>query len=382
MSISSRERLQLVLAGEMPDRVPVCPFVQDEYLSYIYPEKSQIDRVLDGLLLAKELGFDLIAKPRDFENPYFLKKSFPNWQLHQEQYTYEGKFYVRKTIATPEKMLTQIQVGPDAGVATSGLHLSTYEYFLKTYQDIEVFMKYLPQIDLETISEMKNTAEQWRNTLGDDGIAAPWGWCSVFNIASEYRNVEHLILDTFDSPDLYKAFMSKLARQMVIYNTVLAQTKVDCVGIQGNIANGSLFGSDYFAKLIEPYEKKVIDAIHAQNKFTIYHNCGSAKKLYPNYKRMGFTVWETVSEPPIGDNNLKEAKQYFGEKICLLGNMDQVNFLKTASSEEVAERTCSIIEAAKPGARFIFSTSDFLEKDTPLENVKTMIKVAKHVGYY
>ena len=34
MSASSRERLQLVLSGQLPDRVPVSPFVQDEYLSY------------------------------------------------------------------------------------------------------------------------------------------------------------------------------------------------------------------------------------------------------------------------------------------------------------------------------------------------------------
>jgi len=382
MIMSSRERLLLVLSGQIPDRVPVSPFVQDEYLSYYYPEKRKVDRVFDALELAKELGFDLIAKPRNFEVPHFLRKSFPNWQLQQDRQVRDGKIFVRKTIETPKKTLTQIQVGPDVGAASSGVHLSTQEYFLKTPEDIEIFIEFLPEVDLETIAEMKTIAAQWRKALGEDGIAAPWGWCGVFNMASEYRNIESLMMDTFDIPELYRALMGKLSEQMAAYNAHLAQTDVECVGVQGNIANGALFSSDYFAQHIEPYEKPVIDTIHANGASTIYHNCGAAKNLYPNYKRMAFNVWETVSEAPVGDNTLQDAKSCFGETMCLLGNLDQIHFLKTASAKEVAEKTRTIMEVGKPGGHYIFSTSDFLEKDTPLENVKAMIQAAKEAGSY
>jgi uroporphyrinogen-III decarboxylase len=80
------------------------------------------------------------------------------------------------------------------------------------------------------------------------------------------------------------------------------------------------------------------------------------------------TVWETVSEPPRGD------------KICLLGNLDQVDFLKRATPAEVAARTREVMAVGKPGGRFIFSTSDYLEKDTPRENVVAMIEAAKDTG--
>ena len=362
--------------------MPVCPFVQDEYLSYFYPQKTTVDRVFDALELAKELDFDLIAKPRTFEVPHFLRKSFPNWKLQQDRQVRDGKIFVRKTIETPKKTLTQVQVGPDVGAASSGVHLSTHEYFLKTPEDIEVFIEFLPQIDPETIAEMSEVSTQWRKALGEGGIAAPWGWCGVFNGVSEYRNIELLVMDTFDMPDMYNALMEKLSEQMAIYNAHLAPTDVECVGIQGNIANGALFGSEFFDEHIESYEKKIIDAIHAQGTFTIYHNCGAARNLYPNYKRMAFSVWETVSQSPIGDNTLEDAKTYFGDAMCLLGNLDQVHFLKTASAEQVAEKARAIIQIGKPGGHYIFSTSDFLEKDTPLENVKAMIHAAKDAGSY
>lgn len=380
--MNSRERLMLVLSGQLPDRVPVSPFVQDEYLSYYYPEKTKVDRVFDAIELSKELDFDLIAKPRNFEVPHFLRKSFPNWKLDQNQQIRDGRIYVRKTIETPRKKLTQIQVGPDAGAASSGVHLSTQEYFLKTAKDIEVFIEFLPEIDPETIAEMKTVTSRWRKALGEDGIAAPWGWCGVFNMASEYRNIESLMMDAFDMPDMYNALMKKLSEQMAIYNAHLAQTDVECVGVQGNIANGALFSSDYFAEHIEPYEKIIIDAIHANDAYTVYHNCGMAKKLYTNYKRMAFTVWETVSEDPVGDNSLQDAKDYFGKTMCLLGNLDQIHFLKTASPQQVAGKTRAIMEIGKPGGHYIFSTSDFLEKGTPLENVKAMIDSAREAGRY
>ncbi|MBN2210011.1 MAG: hypothetical protein JW709_01330 [Sedimentisphaerales bacterium] len=382
MSIGSRERLLLTLSGRLPDRVPVSPFVQDEYLSYYYPQKSSVDRVYDTLELAQSLDFDLIAKPKNFVFPHFLRKSFPNWLLEEDRYTRDGKVYVRRTIETPKKTLTQVQVGPDVGVAGSGTHLSTHEYFLKTHEDIEIFLEFLPAIDAESIAEMRTVAAQWRQALGEHGVAAPWGWCGVYNMASEYRNIEALMMDAFDAPELYQALMGTLSAQMVIYNTHLAQTEVECVGVSGNIANSALFGSDFFAQHIEPFEKPIIDAIHAQDTFTIYHNCGCAKNLYPNYRRMAFTLWETVSEAPAGDNDLRDAKAYFGESMCLLGNLDQIHFLKTATPDEVAQKTRALVEIGKPGGRYIFSCSDFLEKGTPLANVKAMLKAARETGQY
>ena len=97
---------------------------------------------------------------------------------------------------------------------------------------------------------------------------------------------------------------------------------------------------------------------------------------------MGFTVWETVSEAPVGDNTLADAKSFFGESMCLLGNLDQIEFLKTASPEAVEDRTRSVVETGRPGGHYIFSTSDFLEKGTPIDNVKTMISAAKEAGRY
>ena len=141
-------------------------------------------------------------------------------------------------------------------------------------------------------------------------------------------------------------------------------------------------GPDFFRKFVQPYEKRLIEAIHGAGKFSVYHNCGFARSLYENYRELGMTVWETLSAPPRGDNDIATAKAILGNDICLLGNLDQVDFLKRATPAEVAAKAREIVEAGKPGGRFIFSTSDYLEVGTPRENVAAMIEAAKEAGRY
>jgi len=143
-----------------------------------------------------------------------------------------------------------------------------------------------------------------------------------------------------------------------------------------------MVGADFFDKYILPFEKELVKAIQDVGKFTLYHNCGKAKVLQESYVKMGLDMWETVAALPQGDNDLKEAKDLIGDRITLSGNLDQVHFLKKASFEEIEEEVARIMHIGKPGGRYIFAASDFLEQGTPVENVKKVIEVAKREGCY
>lgn len=380
--MTSRERLLCVLSGEIPDRVPVSPFVQEEYLSWYWPDRPHVDRVVDATELAEELDFDLMAKHRKFERPHFLKKSFPNWELSESITSADGMRSVRTEIKTPKRTLVQEEVCPEAGTSTVGLHATVRRHLLETEADIESFMEYFPALDKETIDDMKETAAGWKKILGNRGVLAPFGWAGVFNFTAELRGIEALLMDPYDDEPLYDSLMGHMADQQAIYLEAYGQTDIDCIGIQGHMANSRTVGPDFFRKNIQSYEKRMIDAIHSTGCYSVYHNCGWAGSMYDNYRELGMTVWETISEPPQGDNDLAKAKAALGDTLCLLGNLDQINFLKTATPDEVDARTREVIRKGKPGGRYIFSTSDFLERNTPLENVKAMLAAARDEGRY
>ena len=70
--MTAKERILCVLAGGIPDRVPVTLFVQQEYLSYYY-KRNDTDRVKDAALLAGELGFDLMTRQTDHIQPHYFQ---------------------------------------------------------------------------------------------------------------------------------------------------------------------------------------------------------------------------------------------------------------------------------------------------------------------
>jgi uroporphyrinogen-III decarboxylase len=273
-------------------------------------------------------------------------------------------------------------VVPDAGAATAGLMPTYRKPLLDTPEAVEVFIRRLPPVDDATIRDMRDTVAAWAGAVGDDGILAPWGWAGVFNFAADLCGMETVMMAPYTDETAYHALMDALASAMAAYNEPLALAGADMIGLQGHIAGGASVSPEYFDAFVAPYEKRVMDAIHAAGAFSVYHNCGYARNLYPQYRALGMTLWETVAEPPRGDNSLAEAKRELGDAICLCGNLDQVEFLKTATPAEVAERTRQVVETGKPGGRYMFACADFIERGTPRANVEAMLAAARDAGKY
>jgi uroporphyrinogen-III decarboxylase len=379
--MTSRERLLCVLNGEIPDEVPVSPFVQEEYLSW-YFNKKDTDRLIDAVKLAEELEFDLITRQYLYASPYFMKISAPNWDVDVKNEIRQGNYYRITKINTPGGELKQIEAAPYNENILSGIHFSTIEYLISRVEDFELFKKYLPPMpdsEKELIIESGRFAKK---TIGARGVNCPWSLGSVYNLASTYISVQEMMTDCLAEEEFYREYMDLFTALVTESYSIFADSEFDCVGIQGNIANGAMLGEKLFNQVVFPFEKKALKVLEEAGKPTIYHNCGKARSLYPCYKNLGISVWETVAPPPQGDNNFKDAKDFFGGDLILSGNLDQVHFLKSASPAEIEQKAASLMEIGKPGGHFIFAASDYLEHGTPLENVKAMIRGARGKAKY
>lgn len=379
--MTSRERLLCTMNGEIPDMVPVSPFIQEEYLSYYY-NMTNTDRLYDAVALRKELDFDLVTRQYVNEIPYFLQRSFTNWEVDRKLEVINGNYIRTMTVNTPHRELKQIEGAPYNEKMLSGIHFSTMEYLIKDSDDFAEFKKYCPQREQQDDEHILESARIARREIGDLGISCPWAMGGVYNLASTYINVQEMLVDALMDEDYYADYMEFFADLVTADHEVFAKSEFDCVGMQGNIANGGMMGSEYFEEHVLPYERRAIDVLRDVGKPTVYHNCGKAVSLYPAYKKLGITVWETISEAPQGDSVLAEAKEYFKDELILFGNFDQVYFLKEASPKEVEQRAYDLMMTGKKGGHFIFSCSDYLETGTPLENVKALLKGAREASLY
>lgn len=379
--MTSRERLLCVLDGKIPDMVPVSPFIQEEYLSY-YFNKKNTDRLYDAVALRKELDFDLITRQYVNGIPYFLQRNFLNWEVERKVEIIKGNYIRTVVVKTPEKILRQVEGAPYNPKIVEGIHFSTIEYLIKDQDDFEVFRKYCPKQEKQDVEHILNSGKEARKEIGDLGISCPWSIGGVYNLVATYMDVQEMMVDALVDEAYYDDYMSFFTEIVSAEHEIFVDSEFDCVGLQGNIANGGMMGADYFEQYVLPYERKGIDVLRSGKKPIIYHNCGKAQSLYPVYKKMGITVWETIAEDPQGDNDLKNAKSYFGEELILSGNFDQVHFLKEATPEDIEKRAYELMMCGKENGHYIFACSDYLETGTPLENVKALLRGARAASYY
>ncbi len=376
--MKSRERILNTFSGERTDRIPVSPFIWLNYINEILEKNYSLDdEIIDVKLhgIYRDLGFDSMIRTctMDMISPVIATSG--DWRVSTEELASGGnKRSVITTIRTPERELRGV-VKHDRVNAFTEVSAET-EHFIKDEEDFACFLKYQPPVPDFDCSRVSRTKEK----LGDDGVVAPW-LPSIFNTLSRLRKLDDLICDALVNQDFFFAMMEYYCERTVRAAIQLARVS-DIVTYEGNIANGSMVGPDYFIKYLLPYEKRVIDAIKANGAYVLFHNCGDCDSMFGAYNLLGIDALETLTPPPFGDADVDHAIRILDQDMTILGNIDQIEFLRTAKSREVHDRAKELILKFKKRGKFILATSDYLSNGTPHENLKELLEAAIQYGSY
>jgi len=140
---------------------------------------------------------------------------------------------------------------------------------------------------------------------------------------------------------------------------------------------------DIFRDLALP-SLKIITAVSKANAIpSMMHCCGRSRALVEIVaNETDLNCINPLEIPPMGDCNLAEIKSSLGHKISLMGNLHTSNIMLFGSSETVSEASKKAIDDAGQNGGFILSTGDQCGRDTPFENIKAMIDVARTYGKY
>ena len=113
------------------------------------------------------------------------------------------------------------------------------------------------------------------------------------------------------------------------------------------------------------------------------HSCGPEKELVKICaEETDLDVIDPLEVPPMGDSNLRELKEKYGDRLVLKGNLHTVEVMLRGSRDDVLQASRQAIEDAAHGGSFILSTGDQCGRDTPDENIRAMIEAVKEFRQY
>lgn len=128
--------------------------------------------------------------------------------------------------------------------------------------------------------------------------------------------------------------------------------------------------------LVIPYYKQVCDVVRKAGKFIFFHSDGFTEPYFPGLIQAGFHGVESLEE--MAGMNLKHLKETYGDKLCLIGNIDPWY----GSPAEIAAKVKQRIKDAAAGGGYIVSPCTDFTDDVPLENAIAMIETTKKFGVY
>lgn len=372
--MNSKERFLKAIKIETPDRLPVTTHhLMPSFLKKIMNgESSQFFFDTFGLdPITWEMAYAFDKDKGEFYDPTHIDLGFlearrictDNWRYKIEEIPHKDYFTQRFSIITPKKTLSMI--------LQSDIHTTwVAEYLIKEKTDIDILAEYMPspKCDVAAINAAADAFGEKGLVRGHiccfDGFGQPGTWQDAACITG----VVPLIMDTFEDPEWVHSLLKILQARKRTYIDSLAGAKYDILELGGGDASTTVISPDIFNEFVAPYDSVLIDAAHKAGQRIVYHTCGGMMPILEDIAAMKPDAMETFTPKAIGsDVDLAEAKRRIGDKVCMIGGFDQINFFKGCTPDQTRAEVRRCFNEAGGGGGYILSPSDhFFDADIPL----------------
>lgn len=135
---------------------------------------------------------------------------------------------------------------------------------------------------------------------------------------------------------------------------------------------------DLMRRHVFPWQKKIVEAVHAAGKIAVLHACGNLGAVMDDIIACGWDAkhsFEDVIMP------VAEVKRRWGERIAVCGGLD-VDKICRLSPREVRAYTRGMIRECAPGGGWCLGTGNSVADYVPLANYAAMLEAGREFGSY
>jgi uroporphyrinogen decarboxylase len=198
-----------------------------------------------------------------------------------------------------------------------------------------------------------------------------------FEHASFLVGLERLSVLMYDDPEFVARLFERIGTTLVEIASRLV--KMDALGIYRfgddlGYKTATMLSTRQLRRYVFPWQKKVVEAVHAGGKPFLLHSCGNLDKimddLIDDVNIDAKHSWEDVILP------VTEAKRKWGHRVAILGGVD-VDFLCRHKPAEVREYTLRTLEICAPGGGYAAGTGNTVANYVPVDNYLAMLRAVE-----
>ncbi len=375
--MTSRERVEMTLRHEEPDRVPLD----------VWGSASRVNTDL-YLATAKLLGIDTDKSKRlirpgkdtmyeDYDFADALDSDFRHINIK------EAKNYTPYTDSEgriiDEWGIGRSIVGRFPTIVLHPLRTATFE-------ELEAWKTPDPK-DPGRYEGLRELARHYYEDTDKYVTACSANSGQVFDVCQYTRGAEEFFEDLYEDEDFARLLIKKINDYLIELNLEY----LDHVGpyiqwLEFTSDFGSQHSSFISPKMFREYFKEPYTQLYEACKkkcphIKIFmHSCGDVHDLIEEFIDCGVDIMNPI-QPNADNMNTAELKKRYGDRVVFHGGID-IQQAIFGSDEDVKNEVKRALREGAPGGGFILSPANHIQEGTPPENVIALYRYAKEFGKY
>lgn len=347
--MTPRQRVEAILRGEMPDRVPFTVY------ECMIPQCDAERRLRnDGLCIVKR------------DAPVVITRT-PNVSTESRHYTQDHVSYVRTDIRTPVGDLYTVNRPAEF---TSW----TLSHLFKGPED------YRPLRFLVEDEQYEPNYEEFlraQHDFGEDAIfRAGIGATPLHQIMIEWMGVETFATEWAERRDEILKLCDATARRRREIYPLVAKSPALHANYGGNEVP-EVMGLERFKEHVVPVWNEAAEVFHKHGKLLGSHLDGNNRLWAKEVAASALDYVEAFTPAPDTDLSVAQALEAWPDKVLWINYPSSVHL---ASDEQVERTTRRILKEAAPGDRLIIGITEDMPKHRWQQSMLAISRVAREEG--
>jgi uroporphyrinogen decarboxylase len=241
---------------------------------------------------------------------------------------------------------------------------------IRTWEDFEQYaFPRKEDIDYRSFEKISALLPEGMGVIGQYG--------DIFTLAWELMGLEGFSLALYDSPALVEALINRIGEIIYSMFEYFAQCEqVHILWYSDDIAyaNGLLMSPQVLRQYVFPWLQKIGTLAREYDKPFIYHSDGMLWDVMEDIIACGVDALHPI-EPKAMD--IVEVKRRYGDRLCLIGNLDVGELLARGTPEEVRAAVRKNIELVGYNGGYCVGSGNSIPEYVQFENYLAMLKAAR-----
>jgi len=178
-----------------------------------------------------------------------------------------------------------------------------------------------------------------------------------------------------DAPELVEAIFNQVGSRLVRYYQIASAYP----GVGACISNDdwgfktqTMFSPHQMRRLVFPWHKEIVTAVHAAGKPVILHSCGHFGRIIDDLVGMGYDGRHSYEDAILP---VEQAYDLYRDKFAILGGID-IDFICQSTPDQVYRRAKRLLEQTSARGGYALGTGNSVPDYVPDENYFAMLRAA------